>query len=512
MALKKAAPLLIPVIIVIGIILGLGLGVSSKKFKEEVAMPVVAPGSHLYSESAPSVQNPASGNSPAYPNPNRMFVDISKKLRPSIVTIYTSKEISQSELFGDKVPDDETHRRPFKSRGLGSGIVIREDGYLLTNNHVIAGMDEITIRLLDQREFKAKIIGSDPKTDVALLKIDARGLQPALLGNSDLLEIGEWVMAIGSPLNLQSTVTAGIVSAISRNMNILDNSSGDAIQNFIQTDAAVNPGNSGGALVNLKGEVIGINTAIATRSNYYMGYSFAIPINIAKKIVDDLTRFGEIRRGYLGVYIRAVDAVTAKGVGLETPRGVLIYSVQKGRAAERAGLKTGDVILSVNGVEVNQPNELQVAIGTRRPGDKVRIIYWRDGKRLEKAVILFDRDGNIPANSSSLPELKPEKMSLERPVGSIGLRFKSLDKEMQQKNGLQGGVFIEHVESLSDAAEKGLLNGDIVLEIDDVFPATPEEAERILARHGHGDVVKFKLRSRLDNDELFERILFIEVP
>ncbi len=511
MGLKKAAPLLIPVIIGIGIVLGLGLGLSQKHYREAVILPVVAPGAHLYIESDPAPQNPASGDTPAYPNPNRMFIDISKKLRPSIVTIYTSKDISQKELFGDKVPDDETHRRSFKSRGLGSGIVIRGDGYLLTNNHVIDGMDEITIRLLDQREFKARLVGSDPKTDVALLKIEASGLTPAVLGDSDLLEIGEWVMAIGSPLNLQSTVTAGIVSAISRNMNILDNSSGDAIQNFIQTDAAVNPGNSGGALVNLRGEVIGINTAIATRSNYYMGYSFAIPINIAKKIVDDLTRFGEVRRGYLGVYIRGVDAATARGVGLETPRGVLIYSVQPGRAAEKAGLKTGDVILSVNGTEVNQPNELQAAIGTKRPGDRVRIVFWRDGGRSQLDVLLFDQDGAIPGGTAR-PEVRQREMSLERSPGDTGLRFRELSGEQQRENGLQGGVYIEKVEAFSKAAETGMVAGDIVLEINGVFPDTPEKAYKLLQGHGHGDVIRFKLRSKLNDDELFERILFIELP
>ncbi len=510
MGLKKAAPLLIPVIIGIGIVLGWGLGFSRMQTREAVIRPVVAPGSHLYSESESGRQEPVTGAS-GYPNPNRMFIDISKKLRPSIVTIYTSKAVSQRELFGDNIPDDETHRRSFKSRGLGSGILIREDGYLLTNNHVIEGMDEITIRLLDQREFKARIVGSDPKTDVALLKIDASGLTPAVLGNSDQLEIGEWVMAIGSPLNLQSTVTAGIVSAISRNMNILDNSSGDAIQNFIQTDAAVNPGNSGGALVNLRGEVIGINTAIATRSNYYMGYSFAIPINIAKKIVDDLTRFGEVRRGYLGVYIRVVDAATARGVGLEKPRGVLVYSVQPGRAAEKAGLKTGDVILSVNGTEVNQPNELQAAIGTKRPGDRVHIVFWRDGSRSELDVLLFDREGAIPDAGRSR-KFKPEEMPLERPIGNLGLHFRRLSEEEQKQNDLQGGISIEKVEAYSNAAEKGLMPGDIVLEIDGVFPETPGEAQKLLQHHGHGDVIKFKLRSRLDEDKVFERILFVELP
>ncbi|HHM02912.1 MAG TPA: PDZ domain-containing protein [Caldithrix abyssi] len=510
MGLKKAAPLVLPFLILSGLILGLGLGFSARQHKEAAGMPVVVPGGHLYTESV--YRAPDSAAAPAFANPNRMFVKISKKLRPSIVTVYTSKAVSQSELFGDNLPDDETHRRPFKSRGLGSGIVIREDGYLLTNNHVIADMDEITVRLLDQREFRARIVGSDPKTDVALLKIAARGLRPAVLGDSDQLEIGEWVMAIGSPLNLQSTVTAGIISAISRNMNILDNSSGDAIQNFIQTDAAVNPGNSGGALVNLKGEVIGINTAIATRSNYYMGYSFAIPINIAKKIVDDLTRFGEIRRGYLGVYIRAVDAAAARGVGLDKPRGVLIYSVQPGRAAEKAGLKSGDVILSVNGTPVNLPNELQAAIGTKRPGDRVHIVYWRDGREESMYVVLFDKDGALPRNVSRRPVMEPDKLDMERPLGHLGLRFSPLSGGEQQRLGLKGGVRIDEVEDFSTAAEKGLMAGDIILEIDGVFPRSPDEAQKLVERHGHGDVISFRLLSPADDEEDFERVLFIEIP
>ena len=299
------------------------------------------PASSIYTESdIRTVQDSQIDNTNINFNPNNLFINIAEKVRPSIVSVYTSRTINVRQwnpfrdFFGREMPDDENHNFEQRQQGTGSGIIISEDGYIITNNHVIDGMEEIQIKLVDNREFDAELIGTDPKTDIALLKINTDDLEFAVLGNSENIRIGEWVMAIGSPLNLTSTVTAGIVSAIGRNVSILNNRDGDAIENFIQTDAAINPGNSGGALVNLNGEVIGVNTAIATRTNYYMGYGFAVPINIAKSVVDDLMKYGEVKRGYLGVYIGEVDATVAKGVGLDRPRGVLVTSVIEGRAAK----------------------------------------------------------------------------------------------------------------------------------------------------------------------------------
>ncbi|RMH61333.1 MAG: PDZ domain-containing protein [Calditrichaeota bacterium] len=496
--LKKMAPVALPLMIAFafGMAFILKYG-GHRSAPDAVEMPLVNKGDHLYREAPPVA--PPTVEVPDNFSPNRMFTQIARALRPSIVTIYTSKAVTPKEWFGMKMPDDDTHQRPFKSRGMGSGIILRADGYILTNNHVIEDMDEITVRLLDQREFDGRLIGHDPKTDVALIKIDAGALSPAPLGNSDQVEIGEWVMAIGSPLNLESTVTAGIVSAISRNMNILDNRGGDAIQNFIQTDAAVNPGNSGGALVNLKGEVIGINTAIATRSNYYMGYSFAIPINIAKKVVDDLTRFGEVRRGYLGVYIRGVNDVTARGVGLDSPRGVLVYSLLEGRAAQAAGLQAGDVILKVNGQEVNQPNELQSAVGMHRPGDVVRITYWRNGAEHVAAVTLFDKEGKIPAD---IPAEAPADTARPTHQTDIGLRL-DYDRD---------NVTVGAVRPYSAAAKAGLIPGDIILEMEGRTVQDTLMLSARLRKHKANDILKLKVRTRMSAEDFFDRIVFLELP
>ncbi len=501
--LKKIAPIALPVMILFAIVMAFTL--KNRKSARPVSMPVLNEGEHLYTDKTPrfTQMEPQPLSNPGLFNPNRMFIRIARQIRPSIVTVYTSKEMTAEDWFGRKLPDDAAHKRPFKSRGMGSGIIIRSDGYILTNNHVIEDMDEITIRLLDKREFTGRLAGRDPKTDVALIKIDIDGLTPAPLGNSDSVEIGEWVIAIGSPLNLESTVTAGIVSAMSRNMNILDNRGGDAIQNFIQTDAAVNPGNSGGALVNLKGEVIGINTAIATRSNFFMGYSFAIPINIAKKVVDDFTQYGEVRRGYLGIYIRPVDDITAKGVGLESPQGVLIYSLQEDRAAAAAGLKAGDVILEVNGRAVNQPNELQSVVGIHRPGEIVRITYWRNGRSYTTQVTLFDKDGKIPNDKKSV---SPARIPQPAHKKDIGLRF---DLHL---NGADSSVTVTEVIPYSTASEAGLIPGDIILKFNDKSIKDTSDLRNRLQKHKAGEIVKLAVRSKLQGDRFFDRIIFLQLP
>ena len=283
---------------------------------------------------------------------NNAFVEISQKVTPTVVFIDVTGEAKRDNqqfkgfefFFGPDFKMDDT-----PIHGSGSGVIISADGYILTNNHVIkdASSKGIKVILNDKREFQAKLIGSDPNTDIAVIKIDADNLPVAAVGNSDEVKVGEWVLAIGNPLGLNNTVTAGIISALSRNINI----SGDsyAINNFIQTDAAINPGNSGGALVDIKGFVIGINAAIQTTTGYYQGYGFAIPINIAKASAEEIIKYGKVERGYIGVSIKDVDSKEAKGLGLDKARGVLIQNVIKGGAGDEAGLKTGDVILKVDG-------------------------------------------------------------------------------------------------------------------------------------------------------------------
>jgi len=293
---------------IIGVVLTSGFNFDSKSYADKGDNLTIYTETSVENESTPVQESLNMGNY----NPNQVFVNAVKKVKPSIVTIYTTTTKSV------RVPDNPWHRffrdfgiedenqgrdREYQQNGLGSGIIISKDGYILTNNHVIQDVDELLIKLLDDREFPAEVIGTDPLTEIALIKVDANDLVPATLGNSEKLEIGEWVLAIGSPLRLNFTVTAGIVSALGRDINIIGEGDGYQIENFIQTDAAINPGNSGGALVNYHGEVIGVNTAIASQTGSYIGYGFAVPINLAKKVVDDFINYGEIRRGYIGVRI-----------------------------------------------------------------------------------------------------------------------------------------------------------------------------------------------------------------
>lgn len=271
----------------------------------------------------------------------------------------------------------------------GSGVIISPDGLIATNHHVIENSDQILVTLSDKRELSAQVVGVDPSTDLALIKVEASGLLAIEFGNSDSLQVGEWVLAVGNPFNLESTVTAGIVSAKGRSIDILEGT--DRIESFIQTDAAVNPGNSGGALVNTRGELIGINTAIITQSGRYEGYSFAVPSNLALKVIHDLRDYGMVQRGLLGVFIENLNDHAAQALGLKTIDGVLVTRVTPGSGAEDAGLRRNDVILSINGVKTKTMPEMQEQVGRYRPGNSLKIEYWRQGKRRTATVLLKDR-------------------------------------------------------------------------------------------------------------------------
>lgn len=443
-------------------------------------------------------------------NPNSMFVDIVKKVRPTIVSVFTTKNVRVDQnpfyFFFREMPQDENHPTERRQDGLGSGIIISKDGYILTNYHVIKEVDELKVMLIDNREFEAKVIGSDPATEIALIKIEADDLPVAVLGNSDHVEIGEWVMAIGSPLYLTSTVTAGIVSALSRNINIIqDRESGGGIENFIQTDAAINPGNSGGALLNIQGQVIGVNTAIATQTNYYMGYGFAVPINIAKSVVEDLRKYGEVRRGYLGVYIESVDPVKAKGVKLDKPRGVLIINVIDKSAADKAGLKEGDVILSVNGQEVNQPNELQAKVGIFNPGDKVELEVWRYGKKMDVTATLQAREGET---SVAVDDKTKEK---EKALNNLGLKISNLNDKQLSDLDLDKGILVLSVEPYSAASKARIGKGDAIYEINGKEIGSVSDFYDKIGQFKNGDVIQLKVR-QLQNNEVFDRLVFLEIP
>ena len=273
-----------------------------------------------------------------------------------------------------------------QAQATGSGVILSQDGYIVTNNHVIQQANEIEVVLNDKRSFTAQLIGTDPNTDIALLKIDATGLPTLEMGNSDDLKVGEWVLAVGNPFNLTSTVTAGIVSAKARNINILD--ADMKIESFIQTDAAVNPGNSGGALVNTRGELVGINTAIASQTGSYAGYAFAVPTSIVQKVVADLRQYGSVQRALLGIRMLDITSEVQQYYHLNTLEGVFIADVVSGSAAEKGGVEAGDIITAVDGVKVNSSSELQEKIARKNPGDEITLTVLRDGKRQDLRVTL----------------------------------------------------------------------------------------------------------------------------
>lgn len=321
------------------------------------------------------------------------FTAAAEAVTPSVVNIKTQQSGGSFDFWGSNSYGTSS----------GSGIIMSTDGYILTNNHVIEDGTKIGVTLNDKREFEAELIGTDPSTDLALLKIEATKLPFIRFGNSDSLRVGEWVLAVGNPFNLESTVTAGIVSAKGRSIDILEGQ--DRIESFIQTDAAVNPGNSGGALVNTNGELIGVNTAIITRSGRYEGYSFAVPSNLVRKVIKDLRDFGVVQRGMLGVFIDKITTERAKELGLKAIEGVYITRVSPSSGADDAGLRKGDVIMAINGVKTKTVPEMQEQVGRYRPGNTLIIEYIRDGKSASAKVLLKNKSNNAAILASTDEEL-----------------------------------------------------------------------------------------------------------
>ncbi len=320
--------------------------------------------------------------------------------------------------------------RPPQARvGSGSGVIISSQGYIVTNNHVVADADDLEVTLHDNRSFKATVIGTDPTTDLALIKIQAESLPTLAFVNSDEVKVGEWVLAVGNPMGLNSTVTAGIVSAKGRNINILREQF--AVESFIQTDAAINPGNSGGALVNLEGGLVGINTAIASPTGSYAGYGFAVPSNIVNKVVEDLLEYGTVQRGVLGVMIRSVDGNFAKAEGLETNTGAFVDSLLANSAAGEAGIKPGDVITAVEGKTIKSSPELQEMIARYRPGDTVKLTVNRKGKEKTFEVTLHNRQGQTELVA------KEEQREI---LNTLGAKFETLDASTAKELNIDGGV------------------------------------------------------------------------
>ncbi|MCP4121903.1 MAG: Do family serine endopeptidase [Bacteroidetes bacterium] len=343
------------------------------------------------------------------------FIDAAEAVTPAVVNIKAMQN-TNFELWGDNS----------YSASSGSGVIISSDGYIVTNNHVVEDGEEIHVSLNDKRELNAKLIGTDPSTDLALIKIEDEELPHLNFGNSDSLRVGEWVLAVGNPFNLESTVTAGIVSAKGRSIDILDDQY--RIESFIQTDAAVNPGNSGGALVNTNGELVGINTAIITRSGRYEGYSFAVPANLALKVIRDLRDFGEVQRGILGIGIEEVNNRRAKSLELPSVEGIYITRITPKGGADKAGMERGDVIIGVNGAKTSTVPELQEQVGRFRPGDSIKVEYIRDGKKYKTNVTLHNKSNTTELTSYSEDTILKE----------LGFELRNLSSAEKRKLGISG--------------------------------------------------------------------------
>ena len=378
-----------------------------------------------------------------------------------IRTVYSGQRSDQAiyfeDLFRDYFGDQQRQPRNMPSRGAGSGVIVSGDGYIVTNNHVVEGASEIEVLLNDNRSYQAEVIGLDPTTDLAVLKIEDRNLPTMQWGDSDRLQLGEWVLAVGNPFEFRSTVTAGIVSAKARNIGILANQNRGTnlqIESFIQTDAAVNPGNSGGALVNLRGELVGINTAIISPTGAFAGYSFAVPVSLVHKVFDDLVEFGQVQRAMLGIYIRDVDATLSEEENLGTLTGVYIQSVMDGSTADDARLESGDVIIEVNGQSVQNVSQLQEKIALKRPGESVEVTYLRDGKRRVSSVVLKNQQG-----TTELVAAVTDKFTL------AGATFAELSDEDKTAFKIDGGVKVTELGN-GKWKEAGIKKGFVITRVD----------------------------------------------
>lgn len=409
------------------------------------------------------------------------FTELVEEAAPGVVNISTSRTVQRGSapgfggqeipeifrhFFGDSFPSPPSsgQGRSEERQSLGSGFIISEDGYVMTNAHVVQDADEILVRLNDRREMSAELIGSDAQTDVALLKIDANDLPTLTLGDSDALRVGEWVAAIGSPFGFDHSVTAGIVSAINRTLPR------DAYVPFIQTDVAINPGNSGGPLFNLDGEVVGINSQIFTRSGGFMGVSFAIPINVAMDVADQLREDGRVNRGWLGVMIQPVSRDLAESFGMDNAIGALIADLDPEGPAARGGLQAGDVILAVNGEEVERSSSLPRLIGRGAPGSEVELTLMRDGEEISESVEL----GSWP-NAESETEQATSSNQVR-----LGLMVAEIDDAMREQLNIQGGVEVRQVEPDSVAATAGIRPGDVLVSIDHRSVSSSDELVQIV--------------------------------
>ena len=416
------------------------------------------------------------------------FTVAAEMVMPAVVHIrstYSGQARPQYEIpeafrdfFGPMIPQ----QGPQQSQAAGSGVIINSDGFIVTNNHVVKDADEVEVALYDNRVYKAKVIGTDPDTDLAVIKIEEKELPFLSFVNSNDAKVGEWVLAVGNPFNLNSTVTAGIISAKGRSINILSRNTeqgSTAIESFIQTDAAINPGNSGGALVNLQGGLLGINTAIASPTGSYSGYGFAVPSNLVSKIVEDLIEFGVVQRGWLGVSITTVNNQLVDEHDLDVRSGAYVQGFAEQSSAKEAGLKEGDVVVKIDDSPIRSNTALIEYIGTRRPGDKVNITVNRDGKELTFPVVLKTREGKVGP-------VKPEDRDA---LAALGMELEDLDREILEDIGLQQGVIVKSLGNGKLAKYTDLREGFIITKVNDRPVKSVKEFNEILKNKRAGELV-----------------------
>jgi serine protease Do len=451
------------------------------------------------------------GNVGAQTLPMDGFAEIAERITPAVVTIYVDRDVPEHAQRRLPIPFDQFQQDvPPTVRGSGSGFIISEDGYIVTNNHVVEDAARITVELFDRRRFDdVRLVGRDATTDIALLKLEADDLTAATLGTSDGSRVGEWVLAVGSPgftrgtAPLTMTVTAGIISAKGRNIRIIDENS--AIEDFIQTDAAINPGNSGGPLVNARGEVIGVNAAIASRSGSYEGYGFAVPIDLAREVIDDLVEYGQVRRALLGVQIGAVDAPIATDYGLDRPYGAQVMAVEEGLAAAAAGIRVGDLIVAIDGEQVESVSDLQRKIRKRDPGETVRVdVVGYDRARREVSVRLVEAEA--VQSASAAPEAAADAPD------PLGLQVEELTADARQALDLPrdlDGVVVTDMDRFGQFAQRwpSRSQNPVIESVNRSEVSSVQEYRREISKVGPGDVV-----SLLVYDPEGKRTIPVSIP
>ena len=449
---------------------------------------------------------------------NQAVIDASNAVLPTVVSITVETETEINDPFADYFNEfyqffgfgDKNRPEKRRNKASGSGVIITSDGYIVTNYHVIENAIEngIRVTLSDKTEHDAKLIGSDSLTDLAVLKIDAKDLVPAYLGDIEKVKIGDFVIAVGNPLGLNSTVTSGIISAIGRGPLGLKNNP-SAIENYIQTDAAINPGNSGGGLFDLSGSLVGINTAIATQTGGFIGYGFAIPVDIVKRVAQDLIVHGKVNRPWLGIQMTNVDEITAKSVKLPKVYGAMVQDVIKDSPADKAGIEQGDVIIEIDGEEINSTNELQSIIIKHRVGDKINLKIWRNGKEIEKTATLAPRleSGEMALSKSDNNKDINPKDAKPMKLDKIGIEVKPLTPELKEKFEVNNGVLVSSVDPNSPILKRGIMPNTVIIAADQQDINTPSDLKKIIESKKPGDAILLKVKSQNST-----RLVAIEIP